>query len=52
MITIVYFKNKTPSYFTSKTSLFRNSQRIAIEDVHAMADHRQIQQTREKNVIL
>ena len=44
-------KNKAASYFTSKMSLFENSQRIANQDVHAMADHREIQQTRERNII-
>ena len=34
-------KIKRPVIFTSKTSFFRNRQRMAIWDVHAMADSRQ-----------
>ena len=48
----VNLKNKTASYFTSKTSLFRNSQRIATGVVRARVDHRQIQQTSKRNIIL
>lgn len=51
-LSCVNLKNKTASYSTRKTSLFGNSQGIAVQGVHAMVDHRQIQQTRETTISL
>lgn len=38
-------KDKTASYLTSRMDLFRNSSRIAIQDMQVMANHRRVQRT-------
>lgn len=46
VIWLVNLNSKFAFCFTLKMSLFRNSPQIAIEDVHAMMNHRQIWKTK------
>jgi len=53
-IALVSLKSKTASYFTSqkKMGLFRNSGELEIGTSNLRQNPRQVQQTKERNVIL